>query len=575
MTTLPQNRNVNFTGSNALYNKAGTLKGAKVVASRTTLNKIKNSQSSTNNVRAYQVAVTNRGSVYYKVVTYDGAYRGWIYGGKSVASIAGGVTQYTTFKNQGLSTLTAAQQSATYKIANPGTANNGTTVTYKQPAWTQYKVGRAITDSTPYASSIFKIDQVGTRTRENDQWVHIYDVNNANSPANGWILMSGLTQAQAPVADNAIQINLVDPSNNSTIVKSVTITRSGATKGTNFGYYSNGGWTISQSDLASIQNQIRAALSGTNYSLDSLTTAQIAQIAQTNFGSSTNLVANKIATIADNAVRINLVKPDGTILKYTDWSKSGVAKGSNVGFSASGNTLWSLYSGDQSSMESQINSALSGTNFQLNTNSNTLNSTQMDAIARGTYGGQVYINVVPVSNATSPIVPRLVGASQALKGTDSASLTAPVTVAGPDGKATAINGTPADKVTTADVLGVITAYAAYTGKTAQDGVNAVNTAFKTAAKTQYLNTNVNLNGYTGASGASFGTFDIGGYISNQPNLKFLKSPSFNSYSYTPNSDPTKQGTVDTSTDNSISFVFLYGDNGKFGSPVNVYYYTLD
>lgn len=166
--------------------------------------------------------------------------------------------------------------------------------------------------------------------------------------------------------------------------------------------------------MASIQNQIRAALSGTNYSLDSLTTAQIAQIAQTNFGSSTNLVANKIATIADNAVRINLVKPDGTILKYTDWSKSGVAKGSNVGFSASGNTLWSLYSGDQSSMESQINSALSGTNFQLNTNSNTLNSTQMDAIARGTYGGQVYINVVPVSNATSPIVPRLVGASQKL-----------------------------------------------------------------------------------------------------------------------------------------------------------------
>nr|WP_252893051.1 hypothetical protein [Lentilactobacillus otakiensis] len=259
MSTLAQNRNVNFTGTHALYTKAGTLKGARKVASQSTLMGLANSNVSTSNVRAYQVATTNRGSVYFKVVTFDGQYRGWIYGGKSLSSFGGGVTQYTTFNNQNLSTLTTAQQNATYKIANPGTANDFKTVTYQQPAWTQYKVGRAITDSTPYANTTFKIDQVGTRTRENDQWVHITATNAATTAPNGWILMSGLTQAQAPIADNAIQINLVDPSNNNNVVKSITVTRNGATKGTNFGYLDGNNWTISSSDRSSILNQIRGA----------------------------------------------------------------------------------------------------------------------------------------------------------------------------------------------------------------------------------------------------------------------------------------------------------------------------
>lgn len=551
------------------------MKGARVIASKATLSSIANSNVSTNNVRAYRIAVTNRGSIYYKVVTFNGQYRGWIYGGKDDSDFAGGITHYTTFNNQSLSSLTTAQQNATYKIANPGTANDGKTVTYKSPAWTQYKVGRAITDSTPYANSVFKIDQVGTRTRENDQWVHIYDVNNANSPANGWILMSGLATTQAPIADNAIQINLVDPTNNSNVVKSVTITRSGAQKGTNFGYYSNGSWTMSQSDISSIQNQIRAALNGTSYGLDSLSTAQIAQIAQTNFGSSTNLVVNKIANIADNAVRINLVKPDGTTLKYTDWVKSGANKGSNVGFQPSGNTLWSLYSGDQTSIQNQINSALSGTNFQLS--GNALTSAQMDTIARGTYGGQVYISVVPVASAISTITPYVYtdGNSKSLNSVNGNAVTTKLQL---DHTTKPFNDVPSN--VTRDIaqqvvdyyVGTAAAGASDTDKRnlAIDGINYVNKQIYDAALNEYTSSNLDFNVFKGQSGQQWTIADLTGTLFAN-NLWTIHSPSFPLFTV------DAQNHVPDSTTTNISYSFdsvhtgLMGLTGTFGNPAKAVY----
>lgn len=365
LTTDPTTRNVTFTGNNALYTKAGTLRGARKVATVTTLNNLASSKTSQKNVRAYRVATTNRGSVYYKVVTFDGNYRGWIYGGKSQADFGGGVDQYTTFNNQSLSTLTQAQQNATYKIASPGTANDGKTVTYKQPAWTQYKVGRAITNSSPYVNTVFKIDQVGTRNREGDQWVHIYDVSNATSPANGWILMSGLTQAEAPVADNAIRINLVDPTNNNNVIKSFDYARTNAQKGSYFGNYTNNVWTITANDQTSILNQARTALNGTSYGLDNLTAAQLAQLGATKFGTSVNIAVNKISTIADNAIRINFIKPDGTSLKTVDWTKNGVTKGSAVGYAVNNSSLWSLNSADQTGIQSAITTALNNSGYQI------------------------------------------------------------------------------------------------------------------------------------------------------------------------------------------------------------------
>lgn len=254
LTTDATTRNVNVNGTNALYTKAGTLKGAKTVATKGTLSNLSTSKSSEKNWRAYRVATTNRGSVYYKIVSYDGNYRGWIYGGKSTGAFGGGVKAYNTTTDPSAATdtsssssassysttsaqasqttaLTAAQKAATYKIANPGTTNDGTEVTYSYPAWTQYKKGRVITDSTPYKDATFKVTDETTRTREGDLWVKIEATDSANSKANGWIKYSGLTTAATTPtstfdADTSVKIAYRDVSTGKTLSTTNTWTTS-------------------------------------------------------------------------------------------------------------------------------------------------------------------------------------------------------------------------------------------------------------------------------------------------------------------------------------------------------------
>ncbi|MCC6099904.1 MAG: S-layer protein [Lactobacillus sp.] len=329
LTTDATTRNVAVNGTNALYTKAGTLKGAKTVATKTTLASLKNSKQGQKNFRAYRVATTNRGSVYYKVVSFDKTYRGWIYGGKSVTAFAGGIASFSTTtapaaansasassassasSAEQTTALTDAQKNATYKITKAGTANDGTATTYSYPAWTEYKKGRTVTDATPYANDTFKVTDQTTRTREGDLWVKIADTNATNGQKiNGWIKYSALT-AQAttptttPVADNAVRINFTDVSGKT--IKSVDFTKTGSKKGDNLGQLTknaNGvySWNLSNlssSDQNSLQNAIDTALTGTGYSfkIGDPDSSNAAVLAQATTGNTVNIPLTKGATV--------------------------------------------------------------------------------------------------------------------------------------------------------------------------------------------------------------------------------------------------------------------------------------
>lgn len=585
MAMLPQDRNVTFTGDNALYTKAGTLKGARVVASKATLSSFSNASSSTHNVRAYRIATTNRGSIYYKVVTYDGSYRGWIYGGKTDSDFNGGVQQYRTFTNQAFSTLTSSQQNGTYKITTPGTANDGTQVTYKSPAYTNYKVGRAITDSSPYANTQFRIDAVGYRTKEgsSDQWVHIYDPANPNSQATGWIKMSGLTQTNAttPIADNQIQFNIMDPNNSNNTLVSFNWTKAGATRNSYLGNYNTTthNWSLDSNDQASLQTAINNALSGYNsthgtnysYNISNLNQSQLNNLAVAQFGGSVKLYLN--SAIADNAVRVYFRMPNGNNLStYYDWTKSGANRGNLVGYQNGSN--WSFYGSDQSDIQGKLATALAGTGYGLNyNNNNTLNQDQINAIASGHYGSSVTISVVPVNQTVSSTIRPTVGNSQ-LTGTSETTLSDSVVVPTTPFNLTSVlpasvitdGKTTSAKLSSADLSGLTTALGGSDSANVKKSIDALNESLSDAAAAKYINTGLNLS-YSGTQGATISESALLNYVNNN-NLGKLESPNFVQISYA--------GNTASITNNHLEFTANNTDTAAtFGNPVNVYYKVSD
>ncbi|WP_087051890.1 hypothetical protein [Levilactobacillus brevis] len=173
-TALTKGQNVLVNGTSAIYSKPGTVKGAKVVASKKTVAKLAASKKSSDTFYAYGTKTTNRGSVYYKIVTMDKKYRGYIYGGKTAGTFAGGI--------KATNTVTAA--------ANPTKLQNYYLKDVsKNTLWTAPK-GTDInaTKVSLYGAAKddpFVVDQAATKTREGSLYYHVTDRN--NSKISGWI----------------------------------------------------------------------------------------------------------------------------------------------------------------------------------------------------------------------------------------------------------------------------------------------------------------------------------------------------------------------------------------------------
>lgn len=189
LTKIPGiKRNVVPTGKNALYNIAGTLRGAKKKATVTTMKRLRNSKSSAKYFRIYKMAITSRKSVYYKVVSFDQKYRGWIYGGKTKKVFAGGVKRAST----------------TMSIATPeGAGIGGATYHYNvgQSVWNypknaQYKAKRILKNTTNYQDDALRVTNAVMMTRE--QTGYFYVRNLTHPQLSGWVKTSGVTRVEKP-----------------------------------------------------------------------------------------------------------------------------------------------------------------------------------------------------------------------------------------------------------------------------------------------------------------------------------------------------------------------------------------
>ncbi|GAX04013.1 hypothetical protein IWT140_01647 [Secundilactobacillus pentosiphilus] len=213
LTTAANTRNVNLTGTNAIYSKPGTVKGAKVVATTTTAKRLAASKNGSDNFRAYRVVTTDRGSVYYKVVSYDKQYRGYVYGGKSTSAFAGGLVSYATTKD-----ATAPKASDSYSL-NVDTSATANTLFYKEPAYTNYKVGRALVNGAvlaktdAYKGATFTFNKAVTTSREGDTWYQIASTKLSNGTTTkdldgAWIKSTNVKNNNALNPDTEVAVTV-------------------------------------------------------------------------------------------------------------------------------------------------------------------------------------------------------------------------------------------------------------------------------------------------------------------------------------------------------------------------------
>ncbi|KRN02944.1 hypothetical protein FD13_GL001260 [Levilactobacillus senmaizukei DSM 21775 = NBRC 103853] len=253
LNTDPTTRNVQPNGKNALFTKPGTVKGAKTVASKKTMKKLAGSAKSSDYFRAYYQKVTNKGAVYYKVVSMNGKYRGYIYGGKKAGTFAGGIKKSSTTRDRNLPTNT------TVYFTKPGTSN----VTWSAPKYTQYKATKSVKDTKPYANDTLKITAAATKTREGSMYYYVTDA--AHPSVKGWIYYKAVTdKLPASSFNDATDVKVNFKTTTGTTVSSTVLNKLNA-DGTTAPATKTGTSVATAAVKAADDNWGNALLKGTGY----------------------------------------------------------------------------------------------------------------------------------------------------------------------------------------------------------------------------------------------------------------------------------------------------------------------
>lgn len=215
-----KSQNVTVTGTNAIYSKPGTVKGAKVVASKKTVAKLAASKKSSDTFYAYGTKTTNRGSVYYKIVTMDKKYRGYVYAGKTAGTFTAGIKAAET-----TTAATTPARTTGYYLKDVSKNTLWTAPKYTDIHAKKVSLyGAAKTDP-------FTVDKAATKTKEGSLYYHVTD--SKNSAISGWIYagkgydttitdntkqdLGGLSltvSADAATADNSVKVVYRDANNN-------------------------------------------------------------------------------------------------------------------------------------------------------------------------------------------------------------------------------------------------------------------------------------------------------------------------------------------------------------------------
>ncbi|WP_125544150.1 hypothetical protein [Levilactobacillus lindianensis] len=198
LTVTKDDTNVESTGTNALFTKPGTTKGAKVVASKATMKKLANSGKSADYFWAYRTTTTNKGAVYYKVVSMNGKYRGYVYAGKKAGEFSRGIVKADTVTPN----TTDANISKRVYFKAPGTHN----VTWTAPKYTEHKASKRVVNTKPFAKDTLTVTKAETKTRENTLYYYVQDAEHPS--VSGWIYAGAVTTDDSAAFNDSTDVKV-------------------------------------------------------------------------------------------------------------------------------------------------------------------------------------------------------------------------------------------------------------------------------------------------------------------------------------------------------------------------------